>query len=362
MNLTLCLTHDCKLACSYCYAGVKQPRPMSLATAEKAIRFAAEQSIGAFQLGFFGGEPLQEWALLQASTRIAKELLSGRQLALTVTTNGMGLSESRVKWLFNEGFYLGVSIDGNREMHDACRSLCGGNSSFDAVLRGLKNALVHPARVETIMVIDPANVALAADGVAFLAGLGVERISFNPNFYAEWDESDLEALDHAYESAGDVMLSAYRDGDSFALNVLDSKIITRLKDGYAKSDRCNFGCGEIAVAPSGNIYPCERLVGDDSDHDVCIGSVHTGYDMEKRVSLIGKRGNQDLECATCDLRPRCMNWCGCINYSTTGAIDSAPGLVCFHEKLAIRVADRVAGTLFNEKNAAFLRRFYGEGP
>ena len=333
---------------------------MSRETAEAAIRFAADQDSGPFQLGFFGGEPLLEWSLLQEATQMAKNHLQGRELALTVTTNAMGLTESRVEWLFNHGFYLGVSIDGNREMHDTCRTLRGGKSSFDAVLKGLKKALAHPERVEAIMVIDPENVRFAADGVAFLADLGVERISFNPNFYVEWDESALKALDQAYELAGEVMLSGYRAGRPFGLNVLDAKIITRLKDGYAKSDRCNFGCGEMAVAPSGNIYPCERLVGADEDDEICIGSVYTGYDMAKRVGLLGKRGNQDLECATCDLRSRCMNWCGCINYTTTGAIDSAPGLVCYHEKLSIRVADRVAGVLFQEKNAAFFGRFYRE--
>lgn len=360
MNLTLCLTHDCKMACSYCYAGEKKQRSMSRETAEAAIRFASDQGSGPFQLGFFGGEPLQEWALLQESTQMAKAHLQGRKLALTVTTNAMGLTTSRVEWLFEQGFYLGVSIDGNREMHDRCRTLRGGKSSFDAVLRGLKNALQHPERVETIMVLDPDNVRFAADGVAFLAELGVQRIAFNPNFYVKWSDTALAELDQAYESAGDYLLSAYRGGSPFALNVLDAKIITRLKDGYAMSDRCHFGCGEMAVAPSGNIYPCERLVGDDAGGAVCIGSVHTGYDIAKRVALLGQRGNEDLECATCELRSRCMNWCGCVNYTTTGAIDSASGLVCYHEKLSVRVADRVAGVLFQEKTPHFFERFYRE--
>ena len=143
------------------------------------------------------------------------------------------------------------------------------------------------------------------------------------------------------------------------VNVLDAKIITRLKNGYETSDRCKFGCGEMAIAPSGNIYPCERLVGVDEDGGVCMGSVHTGYDLARKVALLGELGNSDPECASCLLRSRCMNWCGCVNYTTTGAIDSAPGLVCFHEKLAIRVADHLAEILYHEKNRSFLSRFYG---
>jgi len=73
-----------------------------------------------------------------------------------------------------------------------------------------------------------------------------------------------------------------------------------------------------------------------------------------------KRGNRDEECGACDLRKRCMNWCGCINYATTGAINSVAGVVCFHEQLAIRVADRIAQVLFAERNPHFLTRFYRE--
>ena len=35
-------------------------------------------------------------------------------------------------------------------------------------------------------------------------------------------------------------------------------------------------------------------------------------------------------------------------------------MVCFHERAAIAVADRVAAALFAEGNAAFLQRFYYE--
>ena len=53
-----------------------------------------------------------------------------------------------------------------------------------------------------------------------------------------------------------------------------------------------------------------------------------------------------------------MNWCGCINYAMTGAINNTDGILCFHERLAIDVADRVASTLYAEANQAFLARFY----
>jgi uncharacterized protein len=76
--------------------------------------------------------------------------------------------------------------------------------------------------------------------------------------------------------------------------------------------------------------------------------------------VLARRGNVNAECLTCGLRNRCMNWCCCINYTLTGAIDRTDGIVCFHERAAIEVADRVAACLYAEGNPAFLERFYHE--
>lgn len=64
------------------------------------------------------------------------------------------------------------------------------------------------------------------------------------------------------------------------LNFIDTKIITSLKNGYECRDRCNFGEREITIAPSGRIYPCERLIGPDTDPALSIGNVFTGFDED----------------------------------------------------------------------------------
>ena len=62
----------------------------------------------------------------------------------------------------------------------------------------------------------------------------------------------------------------------------------------------------------------------------------------------------------CLVRSPSMNWCCCINYAMTGAIVSTDGILCFHEKLAVEVADKVAEALYAESNPTFLSRFYYE--
>jgi len=143
MDLTLSLTHDCNLACTYCYAGPKRCMAMTIETAMRAIDFAFAIPALTRQLGFFGGEPLLEWELLRASADYAAAVAGrlGFTFKKTVTTNATLLTEDKAAWLRQNAFWLGLSIDGNRAMHDITRPLRGGGSSFDAVIRGLDVAL-----------------------------------------------------------------------------------------------------------------------------------------------------------------------------------------------------------------------------
>ncbi|MBK6533577.1 MAG: 4Fe-4S cluster-binding domain-containing protein [Deltaproteobacteria bacterium] len=63
--MTLVLTHECNLACSYCYTGEKFRREMDWETASarstcsSTPRRAVPPRVEApIDLGFFGGEPL----------------------------------------------------------------------------------------------------------------------------------------------------------------------------------------------------------------------------------------------------------------------------------------------------------------
>ena len=47
------------------------------------------------------------------------------------------------------------------------------------------------------------------------------------------------------------------------ISLIDSKIAVILRGGYKSLERCKMGIGEFAFAPSGNVYPCERLIGSD---------------------------------------------------------------------------------------------------
>ncbi len=251
MNVTLVLTHDCNLRCLYCYAGKKFRRAMSWDVAKRAIDLGLSDSPPWMDLAFFGGEPLMELPLLRRALGYAREqaLPRGTKVRPQVTTNGTMLTDEVARFLATEGFYVGLSIDGCREAHEATRPLCDGRSSFDAVVAGLDHALAHRLRMEVIAVVDPANVRWLAQSVAFLADRGVPRIAVNPNFQAEWTDEARAELERQYELVAEDYARRHRLGKPSWVNFIDGKIITRLKKGFSCRDKCGFGVREIAVAP-----------------------------------------------------------------------------------------------------------------
>lgn len=370
MDVTLCLTHACNLRCTYCYAGPKFNRRMSWETARKALDFALAQCLieaqtrgrePVCQLGFFGGEPLLEWLLLKQATDYAEEETSrlGIRLKRIVTTNLTLLDEEKADWLRDHGFHVGLSLDGNEAMHDTLRRKANGASSHADCVEALRFFRGQNANGEVIVVIDPANITHLAESIEWLIAQDIRRISINPNFTAVWNDDSLAEWAGAYQKMAESYVETFRRHDPVRINVLDGRIRTRINGGYRACDHCGFGDSEISVSAAGNFYPCERLVGDDSDEALRIGDVENGFDSAARTRILASRGNEVAECRECAVRDRCVNWCGCVNYASTGMINRVPGVVCHHEKLSIRCADHAASLLYSEQNPAFFDRFYG---
>jgi uncharacterized protein len=364
MDLTLVLTHACNLGCTYCYAGRKFGKSMPIETAHAAIDWACGSLEPGAQLrtAYFGGEPLMAYELLQTAHVYAVRRAAERGLVHTssVTTNGTALTAEKMDWLDAHNVVVGISIDGVQAAHDTTRPTPTGKSTFDDVRRGLQVALARAPLTETISVVDPATVHLMADSARFLVAEGVRVMSFSLNYTADWTESDLALYEAQLGEVGELMMASYRRGSDIYVQSLDGKIIGQLRADRGKCGGCTFGIGEVAVAPSGRLYPCERLVGEDEDEQHVIGHVSTGVDRARVAALLGHGKGPEPECLACPLFDRCMNTCGCSNIFSSGDAAVPGAALCLTEQIHARVADRVARTLFWEGNPRFLWKYYGE--
>lgn len=361
MDLTLFLNHRCNLRCTYCYTGRKFHRPMTREVAHQAIDFAlplAER--GFLLLSFFGGEPLLELDLMEQALEYAilRCEEEGKRFFPAVATNGTVLNQRILDLLSRHQFQVQVSLDGCALSQDATRRFRNGRSSHARVEANLLRMQAEGLSPRVISVIDPKNAAHIGPSFDYLMDLGLRHIHFSPNYLGPWDEQNCETFEQALEDLATRYINRLRSGQDVRLDPLNGKIVTHLNKGYKEKNLCKFGQLEFTVAPSGRIYPCDRLVCEDDNPEICIGHVQQGLDKERRDRMVANKNQPDAECEACDLRPRCMHWCGCANFETTGDVGQVSPMVCWFERCFIAEADRVANTLYGEKDPTFLRRFY----
>lgn len=360
MKVVLSLTHRCNLSCAYCYSGRTFNKDMSLTTAQKIVDFVinitpTQQGI---ELSFFGGEPLLCLALMKDIISYIREQERERKpIRLNITTNGVLLTQSILDFLKEENVDLCISIDGPAHVHNLNRCYKDGRGSFEEVERNLKRAIESLNYVQVNAVYGPEPIDYLSESVAFLGELGVPILHLNPNICASWTEDACTKLRETYMQIANYYIQSYRRGREIAINLIDSKIIVLLKGGYGADDRCGMGETEWGFAPSGNIYPCERFIGEDANSCLCLGNIHTGLDLSKRCSLLEHRGNRNEECKSCDLQRYCMNWCGCTNHYMTGHTDLAGPMLCESERAAIQAARYVLVALKDDE--LFLDHFMG---
>lgn len=365
MDLTLVLTHGCNLACAYCFAGEKSARSMDGDTGRKALELglaeAERDGSGRLDISFFGGEPLLAWDRLVELADEARALAAARglELGLSVTTNGTLLTPERARWLDARDVHVGLSIDGTPEAQDLLRPDAGGRGSSGRVERGLAAAVAHVRALTAILVVDPRTVRLLADGVARLVERGVRRVHLNPNWAAAWSGDDLEAWRAQYERVAALWAARHRAGAPFHLSTIDPPVTQRVRGVARKA--CGFGAAELAVAPSGRVYACGRVVGEDR-----------GLEAGPRASLGHVRGQVSCasrdacapaalppECRSCALLDRCnARGCACAALECGGAPGAPGALACWHERMSIPLADAAAAELFRAGDPSFLGMFY----
>jgi uncharacterized protein len=359
---TLCTTFRCNLACAYCYVG-KNPMTMSLPTARQSLDFIFRHAPpnSNFEIGFFGGEPLLEFPLLQNITDLVESHPSydPARVSLTITTNGTVFSDAIATFLKTHSFKVCISCDGPPEVQNLFRRTAAGEDTSSVVERTLIAAREALPIVLVNSVYHPRTFRYLPQTLDYLSGLGVRHIFLNPDYSAEWTQRDAGELPAVYRAVADRYIAWCLDDVPHFVSLIDTKIATLIRGGYHPSERCQMGTGELAMTPDGGLYPCERLIGCGTDNTHRIGSIEHGLDLSLLVRQCASGGQHNPECQDCSMKDCCMNWCGCSNAFMTGYYNRVGPFLCASERAAIQTALDVFTTLESKLGPVFLHHLSG---
>jgi uncharacterized protein len=360
MHLTLQLTRDCNLRCSYCYALPQAGADMTLDTARQALRFGVRHNDNSCGVVLFGGEPLLRKPLIHQIVADAHAMQHAGQgrFHFKMTTNGLLLDEEFLQFAAANDILIAMSLDGVREAHDRHRRMPDGSPSFDCLLPKLHLLLAARPYASVLMVVNPDTAPLLTESVSFLLNEGCRYLIVSLNYAGPWDEVELEELARQYERLADLYIDWTRQGRKFYLSPFEVKLSSHIQGEDVCKEHCELGIRQLSVDPQGFLFPCVQFTAAGPSSPWCIGDVVSGIDIEKRNRLHDISQGEKEPCCRCAIRRRCHNTCGCLNWQTTGSVTRVSPVLCRHEQILVAVADRIGETLYQEQNSLFLNKHY----
>ena len=352
MNLTLHLTDNCNMDCSYCIRE-KCPRDMTEEVLIKACDLAFSKGTRA-GLCFFGGEPLLKKDLIYKALDYceAKSGETGIRFDCKMTTNGTLLDEEFLDRAGRSDMGIGLSFDGKAQ--DICRVFVGGKATSSVVEEKAKLLLSRMPDSAALATIAPQAVPYYAESVKYLHDLGFNRVSFVLAYgkKVNWTDSDLDALRKQLELTSDYLKELFIKKEHFYMSAFAAKISDCIR-GKNPAERCHLGTRQMPVTPKGDLYPCTSFIGDER---YLLGNVWDGIN-EARVLELAKKASTPMTCAGCDLVKRCTNSCGCANRMNTGNENEVSPLQCTYERMLIEISDNLGNELYQIDPERFAKEF-----
>ncbi|WP_349945608.1 radical SAM protein [Lacrimispora sp. BS-2] len=345
INLVVNVSHNCNLRCRYCFAASGSYNGerdiMSQEMADKTLNWFVNQAKTSkvLNINLFGGEPLTNIPLVKYMVKRCKELEVeyDKKIYIVISTNGTILNDELVQLIKENDIGLQISIDGDKEIHDANRPAANGQSSYDMLEKNVKVLLNE---VDNSGLIPRATVAKGITDVTrivnhMLDDLHFKCVALTPALgsYEEtsYRQEDLDEYFKKYDVLAETFLEKLRNGEEYNIYPFVSEV-----DAVSKGIRRIYGCGSglgfASVDIKGNIYPCMRFIGNE---DYIIGHVKTSFN-DKRHMFFDRTVYNRTKCKDCWARHLCGGACVAIQVECGETLQSSNPMVC---QVAKRMAE-----------------------
>ena len=179
----------CNLRCTYCYYLEKSSlypaapaQTMSDELLERFIRdYIAAQAGDAVSFAWHGGETLlRSRDFYRRVVELQRRYADGRQIDNSIQTNGTLLDDAWCEFFRENGWLVGISLDGPPEAHDLYRRDRQGGPTFEAVMRSVALLQKHGVEWNALAVVNRRNADDPAGFYRFFRSIGCRFLQFTP--------------------------------------------------------------------------------------------------------------------------------------------------------------------------------------
>lgn len=304
-TLTLNLSRDCNLRCTYCFEGIDFRKSTGMMDKDTAI-LATELFIT--QLGddngtiiFTGGEPLLNFNVIKEIINLISEKKKDN-VKFFIKTNGTLITEEICEYLVEHDVDLQISIDGHKTVHDYHRVFPNGKGSFEKVTKVINLLLERNYGHKVVLraTVTHHTVQFLEESFRYLKNhKGIRVFDIAPVMgqdgqdFVLTDDDTLMYAEHLFNIAK----------EEFLINSEKYNNINLKFDGI-----CGIGVWHLSIDVNGDIYPCYRLSG---IREFLVGNIFkSGLSTtipDKLAKLYSVSSRQ--ECSNCYAKVLCQKGC-----------------------------------------------------
>jgi len=291
------------------------------------------------EIAWQGGEPmLMGLEFYRRAVELGERYARpGMTVRHTIQTNGTKINGDWARFFAENGFLVGLSIDGPRELHDAYRRDKAGKPTFDKVIRGLAALREHGVEWNALTTVNAANQDHPVDVYRFLRDdCGCEFMQFIPIIERPREEGvpqGAEVTDRSVtpEGWGAFLIAVFEEWVRHDVGtVFVQHFDVALANWYGEpSGLCvhTASCGTaLAMEFNGDVYACDHYV----EPAYLRGNIHDTHLAELTASAEQVRFGDDKQqhlpryCRICDVRFACHGGCPKDRFAITPS--GEPGL------------------------------------
>lgn len=313
----------CNMRCKYCFYEDEAAKRsegfrgiMSLETAGKLIRSASEFAQDSCCFMFQGGEPtLAGIDFYRSFIEIEKDYVrNDLSFSHSIQTNGYALDEEWVKFFKDNGFFVGVSLDGSSDLHDLNRSGKNGSGSFNKVMKSINLLRKYGVEFNILSVVTSKGARSAEKTYNFFKKQGLYSLQFIDCLDPFGEQVGLSASNEDYADfltkIFRLWFNDFKRGEYVSIRHLDNWlgiILGGVPEACNMCGRCSI---QFVVEGDGSVYPCDFYALD----EYMLGRLgESTFEQivqgDAAQSFIAKSLAVPDECGSCRWYPLCRNGC-----------------------------------------------------
>lgn len=306
-----------------------------------------DKSTKAIVLDFIGGEPLLNIDIID----YACDYFWHRALELrcpwadtwraSMISNGTQYFNPKVQNFirkYADKLSFGITIDGDKEMHDSCRKHHDGRGNFEEAHAAQKHFHETYASVlSTKVTIAPENLDKLHSIVKYFIDNGYSQINANTVYEAEWTLEQAQVYYSQLKQISDYLI----DNDIDVPVSLFSEWAFKPLPESENQNWCGSSGKMLSFDPDGKAFPCIRFMESSlngSQKPMCVGDcVHGIYKTDEDKSTLEmlesmtRRSQSNDECFYCHIAAGCA-WCNGWQYQKFGTPNKRDTASCIMHK------------------------------